>query len=159
MRHTQLAGGDRHMEVDHFNPTLKGAARNRYRNLMLATRLCNLMKRDKWPKKWQSKNGLRLLNPCEEQDYCTHIFEDPDTHRLIGTTPAGRYHIDACDLNHPSFVWEREKRAEFLRIKRAQPTLFSGTFSSILELVEFVKRQVELFIPEIPAPPKSSPLR
>src|SRR5437870_5323534 len=80
MRHVQLAGGERHMEIDHFNPRLKDPARNRYRNLMLATRLCNLMKRDKWPKKWQSQKGLRFLNPCREQDYGKHILEDPVSH-------------------------------------------------------------------------------
>jgi hypothetical protein len=150
MRHVQLAGGERHMEIDHFNPKLKDPARNRYRNLMLATRLCNLMKRDKWPKKWQSQKGLRFLNPCREQDYGKHILEDPISHKLVGITPAGRYQIDCCDLNHPSFVWERERRAELFRIRREQPTLFSGAFPVIRDLIKFVKGQIDLFIPEIP---------
>jgi hypothetical protein len=150
MRHVQLADGERHMEIDHFNPRLKDPARNRYRNLMLATRLCNLMKRDRWPKKWQSQRGLRFLNPCREQDYGKHIFEDPLTHNLIGTTPAGRYQIDSCDLNHPSLVWEREYRAELFRIRREQPALFSGTFPVIRDLLRLVRVQIDLLIPEIP---------
>jgi hypothetical protein len=153
MRHIQIAGGDRQMEVDHFNPTLKDPARNRYRNLMLATRLCNLMKRDRWPRKSESQQGLRLLNPCTEQDYGKHIFENPVTHELVGVTPAGRFHIDACDLNHPTFIWEREQRSEFLRIKAKQPALFSGSYPEILDLIRLVQRQFDLFIPPIPAPP------
>lgn len=141
------------MEVDHFDPTLRDPARNRYRNLMLATRLCNLMKRDRWPEKWQARQGLRFLNPCIEKDYGQHIFEDPITHKLVGVTVTGRFHIDACDLNHPSFVWERQQRSEFLRIKRTQPALFSGSFGEILDLLNLVQRQFDLFIPEVPPPP------
>src|SRR6266403_591999 len=63
MRHVQVAGGLRHMEIDHFDPTLSGAARNAYSNLMLATRHCNNMKSDGWPTPKQIAAGSRLLNP------------------------------------------------------------------------------------------------
>ena len=44
MRH-RLQDADSQMEIDHFDPTLEGAARNRYSNLMLATAHCNNFKR------------------------------------------------------------------------------------------------------------------
>jgi len=113
MRHIKVAGGERHMEVDHFDPTAKGAERNRYENLMLATRHCNLMKVDRWPTESEKNAGCRLIDPSKEADYGEHIFEDPDTHLLVGTTAAGRYQIDVCDLNHETFVSERTNRAKF----------------------------------------------
>jgi len=153
MRHIEVAGGERHMEVDHFDPTLTGDARNRYDNLMLATKHCNLMKRDRWPTPAEKKAGCSLLNPCSETDYGKHIFENPDTHLLVGVTTAGRYQIDACDLNHPTFVRERQDRTKFMQLKRETPTVFAGSFSEIQELLGFVNRHFELYIPEIPPPP------
>src|SRR5439155_16499453 len=69
MRHVQIAGGLLHMEIDHFNPTLKSRARNAYSNLMLATRLCNNIKKDAWPTPNDIAAGARLLNPTVEMDY------------------------------------------------------------------------------------------
>src|SRR5438552_130453 len=57
------------IEVDHFNPTLRGPARNEYSNLFPATRHCNGSKRDTWPDARFRKLGARFLNPTEEQDY------------------------------------------------------------------------------------------
>lgn len=156
MRHIEIAGGERHMEVDHFDPTIRGAERNRYDNLMLSTKHCNLMKRDRWPTASERKAGCVLIDPCSECDYGKHIFEDPDTHLLVGSTTAGRYQIDVCDLNHPTFVLERTNRATFLALTRGKPKTFAGSFIEIGELLGFVNRHFELFIPEIPPPPASS---
>ena len=63
MRHIRMAGGETHMEVDHFNPKLRGKQRNKYENLMLAElRHCNLKKRDYWPTPSERQNGYRILN-------------------------------------------------------------------------------------------------
>ncbi len=56
---------------------------------------------------------IRFLNCCEENDYGTHIFEDPDTHEVVGITPAGKFHVRCCDLNADHLVKERADRAKF----------------------------------------------
>jgi len=71
-----------------------------------------LQKCDHWPTKTEASDGCRFLNPCEEMDYGEQIFEDPDTHRLVGTTPAAIWHIRICALNADPLVNEREKRAK-----------------------------------------------
>jgi len=152
MRHLRIAGGESQMEVEHFDPTLTGDARNAYSNLMLATRHCNLRKRDYWPSQREAREGFRLLNPCREIDYGEHLFEDPVTHHLIGATRAGRYHIDVCDLNNETFVWERRQRSRFLGLKRESPALLAGSFSEIQEMLDFIAEIVGLLIPEIPIP-------
>ena len=87
MQHTALAGGPKAMEVDHFDPTLEGEERNAYSNLLLATRHCNLAKGDRWPNEEDRAAGIRFLNPCEEQDYGVHLFEDPVTNELSARHP------------------------------------------------------------------------
>jgi hypothetical protein len=143
------------MEIDHFDPSLAGPARNAYSNLMLATRHCNNMKRDAWPNPAQAAMGYRLLNPTKEIDYGVHLFEDPETHELVGATAAGRYHIDMLDLNHETFVWERRERARYIQLRNNSPALLAGTFEQLHDLIMFVREQIELLIPPIPAPPKA----
>jgi hypothetical protein len=151
-----MAGGVRHMEIDHFDPTLGKLARNAYSNLMLATRHCNNMKKDGWPLASQIALGIRLLNPTKEPDYGKHIFENPETHELIGITPAGRYHIDILDLNHETFVSERRDRAMYLKLWGATaPVTVLGHFDRLQGLLEILRRQFERFIPYIPPPPPS----
>src|ERR1700690_2436329 len=106
MQHVDLAGGAKCMEVDHFNPHKKDDPIQDYANLFLASRHCNGSKRDRWPSNKDQALGLRFLNCCNEQDYGEHIFEDPDTHELVGVTPEGRYHVRNCDLNAPHLVRE-----------------------------------------------------
>jgi hypothetical protein len=156
MRHVECAGGERHMEIDHFDPTLTGAARNAYSNLMLATRHCNNMKRDAWPTATQSKMGYRLLNPTKEMDYGVDIFENPQTQELVSATPAGQYHIDMLDLNHETFVWERRKRAQYIHLMNSSPALLAGTFGELRDLMTFVREQIELLIPPIAAAPETT---
>jgi len=138
------------MEIDHFNPTLTGVARNDYKNLFLATRHCNNAKRDKWPDRSLRRKGVRLLNPCEEQDYGPHILEHPETHRLVGLTPAGRYHISICDLNASHLVTERKERADCWRLLEKTPiTLKSEGRACLDEVLKSLKEQVEKMIPKI----------
>lgn len=115
MQHTARAGGPKCMEVDHFNPNRKRDSIQNYSNLYPATRHCNGAKRDRWPKGKDRAAGMRFLDCCKEADFGLHIFEDPDTHELVGVTPPGKYHVRACDLNAPHLVNERRQRAEALR--------------------------------------------
>jgi HNH endonuclease len=153
MRHVEIAGGVRQMEIDHFDPTLRSEARDSYLNLMLATRHCNNMKKDGWPVAHQIAAGSRLLNPTKEPDYGRHLFEDPKTHELIGVTPAGRYHIDILDLNHDTFVWERRKRAVYLKLRGESPVTFLGPLDKLHQLLQMLQEQFELFIPYVAPPP------
>jgi 5-methylcytosine-specific restriction endonuclease McrA len=95
MQHKRKAGGSSIvMEIDHFDPTIKGRDRHRYENLFLSTRHCNNKKQGNWPTDDEQARGIRLLNCCAEQDYGVHIFEDTSTHHLVGVTPQGRFHIE-----------------------------------------------------------------
>jgi hypothetical protein len=147
------------MEVDHFDPTLVGKDRNTYDNAMLATKACNLSKSANWPSREDQKQGFRFLNPCKEQDYGKHIFEDPVTHELIGATTEGRYHIDMLDLNNPSYVWERKSRAAYLYARRNCFALLAGSYADINDALKFVDEMMDLYIPEIPAPPTGLSVR
>ena len=148
-----MAGGEREMQVDHFDPTLSASLRHRYSNLMLSTGHCNNQKNRFWPTLQEKRAGIRFLNPTREMDYGEHIFEDPETFELIGVTRAGRYHIDILDLNHDTFVFERKKRAEYIRLKRSAPALLHGQFAELQEMLGFIEDLMEIFIPEIPPPP------
>ena len=151
LRHEQQAGGLTHMEVDHFNPTLPGRLGNKYSNLFLSTRHCNLKKHAYWPTPADQKKGIRFLNCCEEMDYGVHIFENPETHELVGVTPAGRYHIIACDLNADHLVTERRERS-LLRalltrtVAIVRPTADLGSLRASLKLLGSI---VDRMIPPI----------
>jgi hypothetical protein len=109
------------MEIDHFNPTLKRAAIQDYANLFLATRHCNGAKGNQWENHQRRQRGARFLNCCKETDYGVHIFEDPDTHKLVGVTPEGKYHVRNCDLNAPHLVRERLERAQLFQLLQRTP--------------------------------------
>jgi hypothetical protein len=151
-----MAGGIRHMEIDHFDPTLRGAARDAYSNLMLATRHCNNMKKNGWPTASQIAAGIRLLNPTKEPDYGRHIFEDSQTHELIGVTPEGSYHIDILDLNHETFMSERRDRAIYFDLCGSAPITLTGQLNTLQSLLGILRRQFERFIPYIPPPPQNA---
>jgi hypothetical protein len=139
------------MEIDHFDPTLTGADRHRYSNLMWSTRLCNNAKLNYWPTAADRKRGIRFLNPCEEWDYGVQIFEDPLTHELIGKTPAALYHIRILRLNHESFVWERRLRADLLQILEDAKTVrrLHGPFEDILDRLQDLRARLNILIPPI----------
>jgi hypothetical protein len=146
------------MEVDHFNPTLVGSARNKYDNLFLGTRHCNGCKSHLWPTAKERKKGIYILNPCKEQDYGSHIFEHPETHRLIGVTTAGDFHITACDLNANHLVIERRERAAIHVLMHSTPIVVKDDNSPLLpEYVKLLNQQLEKMIPMIPYLPKDHP--
>lgn len=149
-RHNLLTGTSC-LDLEHFNPTLTGKARNRYSNLMVGAHLTNMVKTDIWPTRMQRRKGIRFLNPCKEQDYGIHLFEDPVTHQIVSSTPAGRFHIVACNLNDESYVWERMTRAN-LRAQIPQPRILAMPPEEISHLASEVSRLVEVMIPHIPAP-------
>jgi hypothetical protein len=153
MQHLSRAGGLRCMEVDHFDPRQKNNPIQDYRNLMLASRHCNGAKGDYWPSETDLDLGIRLLNPCEEEDYGAHIREDPVTHKLIGLTPPGEIQIIVCDLNAPHLMEERKQRTEMratiVRIKSEAEALGLSLPSEIVAQLELA---VDYMVPEIPHP-------
>ncbi len=155
MRHVTYCG-ESDMEIDHFNPTLKQSARHCYRNLMLATALCNNNKNATWPTPAELRRGIHLIDPTKESDYGSQIFENSSTHELIGTTPAGRYQIDILDLNNPSFVFERRHRSSIEKLRRGAPAILSGTFDELECAMQMVREMAEIFIPPIPPPPPTA---
>lgn len=152
LQHVEIVGS-KSMEIDHFNPTLKGSARHEYRNLFPAVHHCNNFKRAIWPTSSEMKAGLRFLNCCEEQDYGVHIFENPDTHELVGITPEGRYHIDGCDLNAPHFVRERRERSQLRDLLEKYAVHVQGEIAEARDLIQKLRQNVGLMIPPVPAPP------
>jgi hypothetical protein len=151
MQHQERAG---QMEVDHFDPRRKKELIQDYSNLFLASRHCNNKKGEHWPTTAERAAGCRFLNPCEEVDYGEQIYEDPQTHRLIGVTPAARWHIRICGLNADHLVHERAKRAEYWHLLKNKGVLVRGSLADVAELIHKFKTEVELMIPEIPPIPK-----
>jgi hypothetical protein len=143
------------MESDHFDPKLRGAQRHKYGNLFPAVHHCNNRKRDYWPTVGDVKKGIRYLNCCDEQDYGEQIFENPDTHELVGVTSAGRFHIDQCDLNAPHFVRERRERSALRAFLQELPVLVSTDFVTAKTSIQQLREDVELMIPPIQPPPVS----
>lgn len=148
--------GKRAMEVDHHNPKLKGRRRHQYENLFPASHHCNGKKGEQWPTAQDIIDGLRFLNPRKEQDYGVHLFEDPLTFELVGTTPAGVYHIENLDLNNPYFVRKRRVRKELKDLLSALVYTNLPLSKCAVELpvyLEQLKTQLQTAIPYIPAPP------
>lgn len=145
--------GSSQMHVDHHNPKLK--KKSPYSNLFPAYALCNMAKGDTWPEPKQRQKGIRFLNPCSEPDYNFQIFEDPDTHLLVATTPAADYHITMLDLNHPALVEQRRERSVFEKIVNlpvvCKSSLSDAAAASILgAFLEILRTK----IPNILPPPK-----
>jgi hypothetical protein len=150
--HADDAGGPSALDVDHFNPQLKNRYRHKFSNLMLAATHCNSKKLNNWPTTGEQRAGVRFLNPTTEKDYGPHIIEDFSTGKLIGLTPAGRYHIRTLDLNAPFFVRHRKERTELLQSLQSQAFHFSNaSFQGIQELIDRVKKILARQIPELPS--------
>jgi hypothetical protein len=146
MQHESRAGM---MEVDHFDPRKKKDILQDYDNLFPASRHCNCKKSNHWPTKSEAAVGCRFLNPCEELDYGEQIFEDPASYKLVGATPAARWHIRICGLNADHLVKERTRRAEHLDLLKRKSIRLKHGFNDVLELVRHFRSEVELMIPEI----------
>jgi hypothetical protein len=138
------------LEVDHFDPRRKKDLRQNYNNLFPASRHCNGKKSDTWPSKNELGAGCRFLNPCEEMDYGEQIFEHPQTHELVGVTPAARWHIRVCGLNADHLIQERRRRAEHWAMIRSKAIVIKGDHRSAQDLIAKYREEVELMIPEIP---------
>lgn len=136
------------MEIDHFNPKKKRARIQEYANLFLATRHCNGAKGNRWPSKKDIQRRLRFLNCCKETDYGVHIFEDPDTHEVVGVTPEGKYHVRYCDLNDPYFIKERKERTNLWRLLKAESVKLLHW--RLPDVYYALKTQAERMIPELP---------
>jgi hypothetical protein len=165
MQHMARAGGLGGMQVDHFDPREKRKKTQRYSNLHLATAHCNRAKSDSWPNGEARRAQCRFLDCCREQDYGVHIFEDPNTHELVGATPAGVYHIEKCDLNAPHFVEERRKRSRYAALLMETAASWSGAGapwadgdgqSKFLRLVSALRSEIQIMIPSIAPPPKET---
>lgn len=155
LQHYSRSNGENGMEVDHFNPTLRGGLRNRYSNLNLATRHCNGAKSDKWPTAEDQSAGIRFIDPCAEADYGVHIFEDPVTFELWGATSAGKYHIRQLKLNAPHLVDERRMRTKIRALwARTGIYKFEGKLGSdeaaALALMQIARQQADLMVSDIP---------
>jgi hypothetical protein len=149
MQHRRRAGGaEMLMEVDHFDPTIPGRARHRYKNLFLSSRFCNGRKQGNWPELAQWAKEVRFLNCCEELDYGKHIFEDLKTHCVFGITPAGRYHIRILDLNAPHLVEERAERAHYRYLLYKASKMVKQPEAAVAAF-QALKAQVDYLIPEI----------
>lgn len=158
LRH-KLVAGETNIEVDHFNPKLKGKLRHRYENLLPAESTCNGSKSNFWPTAEQSAKGIRLINPFEELDYGHHIYEDPETHRVFGVTPTGKFHVLKLKLNADHFVEERRLRHAMRAEKGELTAAAKGAPDSAIAALKAYKEQVDRMIPPIPLkkPPSISP--
>lgn len=149
MRHI---GTETEMQVDHFDPRHKGDKVLVYSNLFLSDAHCNGAKHDTWPTADEQAAGCRFLNCCDEYDYGTVIFEDPQTHELVGTSPAATYHIEMIDLNDPGLVNARRFRAEIMdKLKYVREGAEPG--SRVMGTVDKLQEMARELIPDIPAPP------
>ncbi|MCC5845502.1 MAG: hypothetical protein JJU05_14740 [Verrucomicrobia bacterium] len=152
--HVDDAGGIDAMDVDHFNPTLKKEVNQRYSNLFLSTRHCNGSKGEFWPSEKDRKSGLRLLNPCRENEFPDHIVEEAGTGRLIGKTPAGKLHILVMGLNDPSLVQHRIKRRHFRDLLHKSDGLIQlkreVSLSDCGEAIRMLKENIDKMIMDIP---------
>jgi len=125
------------MEVDHFRPTgrpefahLKCA----WANVYYCCRRCNLHKSRKWPNADELEQGLRFVDPCEE---------DPDEHFrltrdakgnedgwIASETSAARYTIAEIRLNRKQLIDIRRDIAHKERAARELLNRFDGLISS-----------------------------
>ena len=149
MRHI---GTETEMQVDHFDPRQKGDKVQVYSNLFLSDAHCNGAKHDTWPTADEQAAGCRFLNCCDEYDYGTVIFEDPQTHELVGTSPAATYHIEMIDLNDPGLVDDRRFRAEIMaKLEYAREKAEDNL--EIMGALDKLSEMAHGLIPDIPAPP------
>jgi hypothetical protein len=151
MQHVEVIG-DVVMHIDHFDPRLKKRYHQPYANLNLASNHCNTAKGAHWPKPAETALGVRFLNPCIEPDYGVHIFEDPQTHQLVGTTPAGKYQILMCGLNASHLILERRERTALGTILHG-PGKVKSDFQAARDAIKELHDRCERKIPPIPPPP------
>jgi hypothetical protein len=152
--------GDHNIEVDHFNPSAKGAKRHRYGNLYPAYSACNNAKRKAWPKKRDLEKRRRYLDCCKEEDYGVHLFEDAATGELLATTPEGVYHAENCSLFSEWLKLKRRERTEDAQVisglKKIAATLSGPELKAMNDNIDLLQRRLNTAIPPIKALPTGS---
>lgn len=143
---------DREIEIDHFDPRRKNSSIQDYSNLFLADGHCNGSKSDKWPKRSERALMMHFLNCCEVPDYDEEIFEDPITHKLVGVTPAAKYHIREIDLNAEHLVQHRKRRYELWQQLSGKAIILRGNTFPV-DLFTTLRDIAARMIPPIKAPP------
>lgn len=91
-------------------------------------------------------------------DYGESIFEDPETHRLVGISPASKWHIHQLDLNAPFLVKKRRDRSKFMHVISQCPVKVkkqSPDMREFVELVDVCRGLADEMIPKIPPPPQT----
>jgi hypothetical protein len=145
--------GKETIEVDHFDPRkVDGKKNHNYDNLLPAYGPCNRSKGNKWPRPEAEALGVRFLNPSVERDYGVHLFEDPESHKIVGFTGAGKYHVRHLALNTEYLNYKRKNRsiARGLRDKVQLIQAFSPYDAA--QLNNFLG-DAESAIPDIDPPP------
>jgi hypothetical protein len=113
MIHEQQIGGVEAFWIDHFRPRSKGGRVNDYANLYWACIGCNHVKGEAWPTPEEQRQGMRLADPCCEQDYGVHFIEN-EQGELVPQTRCGEYHVLTLRLNRPSRVAYRLARNKLI---------------------------------------------
>jgi hypothetical protein len=145
--------GREEIHVDHFDPRKYDGRKNHdYDNLLPAFAPCNRAKGAKWPSQEAQASGVRFLNPAVEPDYGVHLFEDPNSHAIVGATPAGKYHLRHLALNTEVLVRKRMNRS-LARNLRPHISLIQGLPSFSEGDLMTILGDAETAIPEIPPPP------
>jgi hypothetical protein len=148
--------GKETIEVGHFDPCeFDGKKNHNYDNLLPAWGPCNRSKGNKWPTVEEEALGFRFLNPTVERDYGIHLFEDPESHMIVGLTPAGRYHLRCLALNTEHLVLKRKNRS-IAKGLRAQVELLQAFSPYTAAQLDDFLGNAESAIPEID-PPLPSP--
>jgi hypothetical protein len=145
------------MHVDHFNPNLKTDYHQPYDNLMPSLPACNQTKGYTWPTKADQECGIHLIDPTQEKDYGHQIFEDPESHKLVGTTPAGKYHIRVLGLNSPFLIDKRRIRAELRALLNQPQKWIEDVAKDSPTEAATLKEIADRMIPDIPPPPQPPP--
>lgn len=137
LSHEDFMGRFDAMEVDHFRP--RGRAefahlKCAWPNLYYCCRRCNQHKSSMWPNADELEDGLRFVDPCEE---------DPDEHfrltrdakgdedgGIAGETSAARYSIAKIRLNRQQLIDIRRDIAHQERAAREHLNRIDGLISS-----------------------------
>jgi uncharacterized protein (TIGR02646 family) len=106
-----LLGGMDNCELDHFRPKSRFPSLViDFYNLYYSCHPCNKIKLDKWPDEALEAKGITLVDLCRDE-FQTHFGVDAEGN-WEGTTPSGRYTIDALKLNRRHLVKLRRLLAE-----------------------------------------------
>jgi hypothetical protein len=102
-----LAGGTENFELDHFRPRAAFPDLvNDFYNIYYACHPCNHIKLAKWPSQEMETLGYSFVDLCID-DFDKHFKMLPDG-EWQGITSAGRYTIDALNLNRQHLVTLRQ---------------------------------------------------